>query len=146
MQRFGQMYAALSQSIDGQMQLSGYRFLAGGDLRFGLPPFDFFAARTLKDVRSWIDTALKNEPLEVSVVGDFDEMVVVDIVGTYIGSLPGRAGLGGEKRSSAIRFPASQSLDIQIETEIPKAFYRWCCLSHRRHVGYQTHAPSGRFG
>ena len=121
MQRFGQMYAALSRSIDGQMQLSGYRFLAGGDLRFGLPPFDSFAALTLKDVRSWIDTALKNEPLEVSVVGDFNEAVVVDIVGTYIGSLPARPGLGGEKRSSSIRFPASQSLDIQVETEIPKA-------------------------
>ncbi len=121
MQRFGQMYAALSQSVDGQMQLSGYRFLAGGDLRFGLPPFDSLSALTLEDVRSWIDTALKNEPLEVSVVGDIDEGVLVDIVSTYIGSLPGRASLGGEKRSSAIRFPASQTLDIQVETEIPKA-------------------------
>lgn len=121
MQRFAQMYTALSRSIDGQMQLSGYRFLAGGDQRFGLPPFQAFTSLTLEDVRSWIDAALKNEPLEVSVVGDFDEAAVVDIVGTYIGSLPGRRGLGGEKRSSAIQFPAAQSIDIQVETEIPKA-------------------------
>jgi zinc protease len=121
MQRFGQMYTALSRSIDGQMQLAGYRFLAGGDLRFGLPPLESFTALTLKDVRSWIDAALKNEPLEVSVVGDFDEAVVADVVGTYIGSLPARSGLSGEKRSCAIRFPASKSLDITVETEIPKA-------------------------
>ena len=121
MQRFGQMYTALYRSIDGQMQLAGYRFLAGGDLRFGLPPLESFKALTLKDVRSWIDAAMKNEPLEVSVVGDFDEAVVVDIVGTYIGSLPARSGLSGEKRSSSIRFPASKSLDITVETEIPKA-------------------------
>jgi len=121
MQRFGQMYAALSRSINGQMQLSGYRFLAGGDLRFGLPPFESFATLTLRDVHSWIDTALKNAPLEVSVVGDFDAAVVIDIVGTYIGSLPPRQGLDGVKRSPTIQFPTAQTIDIQIETEIPKA-------------------------
>jgi zinc protease len=121
MQRFGQMYTALYRSIDGQMQLSGYRFLAGGDLRFGLPPFESFTTLMLKDVRSWIDTALKNEPLEVSVVGDFDEASMIDIVGTYIGSLPARPGLGGAKRPSSIRFPAVQSSGIQVETEIPQA-------------------------
>ncbi len=121
MQRFGQMYAALSRSIDGQMQLSGYRFLAGGDMRFGFPPLETFTALTLKDVRSWIDTALKNAPLEVSVVGDFDVEAMVDIVGTYVGSLPPRPGPGGVERSSTIRFPAAQSVDIQVDTEIPKA-------------------------
>jgi zinc protease len=55
------------------------------------------------------------------VVGDFDAEAMVDIVGTYIGSLPARPGLDGVERSSAIRFPAAQSVDIQVETEIPKA-------------------------
>ena len=121
MQRFSQMYAALSRSVNGQMQLSGNRFLAGGDLRFGFPPFESFKTLTLEGVRYWIDTALKNDPLEVSVVGDFDAGAVVDIVGRYIGGLPPRQGLGSVERSSAIRFPIAQSADIQVETEIPKA-------------------------
>ncbi len=84
-------------------------------------PFDSFAALTFKDVRSGIDTAVKNEPLEVSVVGDFDEAVVVDIVGTHIGSLPARPGFQRRETIFLDPIPAPQSLDIQVETEIPKA-------------------------
>jgi len=47
MERFRQEYLELSGSIDGAMVLSGNRFLAGGDSRFGLPPFEEFKQLTL---------------------------------------------------------------------------------------------------
>ena len=39
---YRQKYMALSSSIDGAMELSGIRFLAGGDNRFGLPDYEKF--------------------------------------------------------------------------------------------------------
>ena len=52
MERFRQKYISLSSSIDGALVLSGKRFLAGGDSRFGLPPYDVFEKLTLNDIRS----------------------------------------------------------------------------------------------
>ena len=71
MERFSQEYLELSGSIDGAMVLSGNRFLAGGDSRFGLPSFEEFKQLTLDHVRSWIETSLKTDTMEVSVVGRF---------------------------------------------------------------------------
>ncbi|MBW1746841.1 MAG: insulinase family protein, partial [Deltaproteobacteria bacterium] len=72
MERFKQQYRKLSSSIDGAMVLSGKRFLAGGDSRFGLPPYELFKNLAIEQVRSWIHTPLKQDKLEISVVGDFD--------------------------------------------------------------------------
>ena len=67
-ERFSQGYRHLSRSIEGAMPLSGSRFLAGGDTRFGMPGREQFERLTLDDVRTWISEPLKNAPLELSVV------------------------------------------------------------------------------
>lgn len=121
MQRLRQMYTALSRSVEGNMKLSGSRFLAGGDHRFGLPLHNALKKLTLDDVRSWMDTALKSKPLEVSVVGDFDPNTLVDIAATYLGSLPPRPGFQGTEPSTVIHFPVNQYLKLNIATDIPKS-------------------------
>ena len=61
MERLRQRYLKLSSSIDGAMTLSGKRFLAGGDNRFGLPAYEELEKLTLDHVRSWIDTSLRSD-------------------------------------------------------------------------------------
>ncbi|MDY6789774.1 MAG: insulinase family protein [Thermodesulfobacteriota bacterium] len=118
--RFEQEYKALSSSIDGAMMLSGRRFLAGGDSRFGLPGFDELKKLTLKDIRSWIDKPLKHGRLEVSVVGDFDIDLMIDTVSRYLGSLPVRKESEHDKRSDLPEFPAAQILKTEVPTKINK--------------------------
>ncbi len=121
MERFGQRYLSLSHSIEGAITLSGKRFLAGGDSRFGLPSYEDFKKNTLEDVRSWIDPFLKNDPLEVSVAGDFDVETVVKAASRYLGSLPKRCNTGKDKVRRIPKFPVGQPLDIRVPTRIPKA-------------------------
>ncbi|NNK85957.1 MAG: insulinase family protein, partial [Desulfobacterales bacterium] len=118
--RFEQEYKALSTSIDGAMMLSGRRFLAGGDSRFGLPLFDELKKLTLKDIRSWIEGPLKHDKLEVSLVGDFDTDLVIETASRYLGSLPSRKGYDYDRGLQLPQFPTTQSLKIEVPTKINK--------------------------
>ena len=120
MERFKQQYRKLSSSIDGAMVLSGKRFLAGGDSRFGLPPYELFKNLAIEQVRSWIDTPLKQDKLEVSVVGDFDMDSLIETAVRYLGALPSRSGLQKKKISSSPEFPAAQLFEIIVPTKIQK--------------------------
>jgi len=120
MERFKQQYHKLSSSIDGAMVLSGKRFLAGEDSRFGLPSYGLFKNLTLEQVRSWIHTPLKQDKLEVSVVGDFDMDSLIEIAAKYLGALPSRSGLQKNKISSSPEFTAAQLFEIIVPTKIQK--------------------------
>lgn len=136
MQRFDQNYKSLAHSIDGAMALSGRRFLAGGDTRFGLPSHEAFSALTLNQVRSWIDRSLKNEPLELSVVGDFNIEEVKQLAAKYFGSLNFRSSTkknlpliknfiapidSTDTPKISVKFPVGRNLEIPVKTGIPKA-------------------------
>ena len=120
MERFKQRYQELSCSIDGGMMLAGKRFLAGGDSRFGLPDYEAFKNLTLDHVRSWVNSSLKTEDIEVSIVGDIDVEFVVQTAAKYLGNLP-RKGCDEAPRTDRLpEFPVNQSLQVPVETEIPK--------------------------
>nr|MBL0701941.1 insulinase family protein [Desulfobacterales bacterium] len=121
MERFNQSYKSLSHSIDGSMVLFGNRFLAGGDTRFGFPPYESFTSLTLDNVRSWVNKSLKNEPLELSVVGDFNVKQVEKLAGKYFGTLKKRNSLNMMKRRDEPEFPVLRNLDVKVATGIPKA-------------------------
>ncbi|MBW2662131.1 MAG: insulinase family protein [Deltaproteobacteria bacterium] len=120
MERFQQKYLKLSSSIDGAINLTGKRFLAGGDSRFGLPPYDIFKNLTLDDVKSWVDSPLRHGTLEVSVVGDFDVNSTIEIVSKYLGTLSPRRNIYLQKRLDSPEFPVAQSLEINVATKIDK--------------------------
>jgi zinc protease len=123
MKRFEQKYLKLNRSIDGSMVLEGQRFLAGGDSRFGFPPFKKFSQLTLEEIRTWIEPQLAHAPMELSVVGDFDTETVVAAAARYLGTLPARnaehpVSLNQDRQP---RFPAGGVLDLSVNTKIPKA-------------------------
>ncbi len=45
---------------------------------------------TLEEAQNWLDFTVQHAPIEVSVVGDISEDRALDLVATYIGSLPAR--------------------------------------------------------
>ena len=118
MRQFDQMYEGFSHSIDGAMELYGKNFLAGGDSRFGLPPYEEFSKLTLGQVRNWIEPELKKGCFELSITGDFDPETVIDLAGKYFGSLP--CGTKQEDVKEQIDFPAGKELFIDVETMIDK--------------------------
>ena len=120
MERFTQRYSELSTSIDGAMLLHGRRFLAGGDERFGLPAPERFSKLTLDDIGDWIRPAIETAPLEISLVGDFDEKRVIQLAARYFGSLAQRIPTPGSARSNGPLFPVSRTLEQQVATRIPK--------------------------
>jgi len=120
MAQFAQDYESLKHTINGGMVFKGSRFLAGGDTRFGLPDFDTFKRNTLDDIRDWITPALKNAPLEISIVGDMDPERVIDLAATYLGSLPPRSEEQITNDGRHPLFPAGESLTVSVPTVIPK--------------------------
>jgi len=122
MKRFIQAHEKLSHTIEGGMELSGKRFLAGGDHRFGLPAIDLLQKISLEDIRSWIRTPLANSPIEVSVVGDFEPEEVIALAATYMGSLPFRKNTEADNKESELpKFPNSRTHEISVPTVINKA-------------------------
>jgi zinc protease len=121
LKRFIQRYKSLCRSINGAMELSGRRFLAGGDHRFGIPDDDTFKKLTLEDVRSWIVPLMKNNDIEVSAVGDFDVDTVTRLTAHYFGSLPLHHMIDKPAGSARLKFPSGRSRTISVQTKIPKA-------------------------
>jgi zinc protease len=66
-------------------------WLHGGDSRWGVPDEKKLAAFTLDDARKWLAPALTKDYLELSIVGDFDESVMLPLVLKTFGALPARA-------------------------------------------------------
>jgi zinc protease len=120
MERFRQKYLELSGSINGAMILSGNRFFAGGDSRFGLPPYEEFRQLTLEHVQFWIEASLKAKPMEVSVVGDFDMDSVIKLAAKYFGTLSLHTEIYKSSESRLPEFPVGQFRKISVVTKFPK--------------------------
>ncbi|MDH3356091.1 MAG: insulinase family protein [Desulfobacteraceae bacterium] len=120
LKRFRQKYIELSRSINGAMALSGSRFLAGGDPRFGLPDDKTFNKLTLDDIKSWISPFIGNNDIEVSVVGDVDIDSIIQLTARYFGSLTLHPTVNTQKELKLPVFPVGQSQTLSVQTKISK--------------------------
>ncbi len=121
-ERYRLSYMQDIRTVEGAMKLHAEKFLAGGDTRFGFPDYETYKKLDLDDVRSWIQTALNEYPLEISVVGDFDPDILVETVSKYLGGLPSKKiKVDTQHRTVIPKFPEGDSLKLEVNTEIPKA-------------------------
>lgn len=119
LQQLEQELDALAYTIQGGMAFHGNRFLAGGDSRFGLPEFNVLKKTSLDDVRHWVGEAIRQSPLELSIVGDVDGDAVIELAALYLGTVPSReAAETADGRLPS--FPAGQSLYLEVPTRIPQ--------------------------
>jgi zinc protease len=119
MERFSQMYDQLASSVEGMLQLEGERFLAGGNVHFGMAPRDRFMQLRLDQVRKWLKPVLQTARLEVTVVGDVDPGEAFALVGRYFGTLEREKST--KKLVEEISFPKGGRLNLEAATEIDKA-------------------------
>lgn len=121
LKRFEQEHERLVHSTEGMLQLRGHRFLAGGDSRFGTPAWSELQQRTLGQVKQWFGSQLRQMPLELALVGDFDPEAVIALAARYLGTLPRRNGGQVHAKRRRPVFPSGKSLNLTVKTEIPKA-------------------------
>lgn len=114
-----QMYDSLARDVQGAVKTRVEPFLAGGDLRVGLPPWEQVAGLQLEQVRQWLAPNLATGSMEVAIVGDFDPAVMQALVERYFGAFNKRQAAQAE--SSTLTFPAGQRLDTTVTTSVAKS-------------------------
>jgi zinc protease len=111
-------WESLVPSIQGNIRTSplgvyvtaGPYILSDGDSRFGFTDPAVLEARNINELKSDIDSLLKTAPVEISLIGDFDEKEAIKQVAQSFGALPARP-LKLELPSTATpqRFPSDRS-------------------------------------
>ena len=119
MERYSQMYARMRSSVEGMLQLEGERFLAGGNSRYGMIPWEEFRHLDLAGVRNWLRPAFLRQQLEITVVGDVTPGKVLRLVRRYFGAA--HRDLQASARGTGIDFPAGRTLDLTVNTPTDKA-------------------------
>lgn len=115
-----QMYARLTHTPQGPLQLEVSRLLAGGDPRFGTPLATELAARNLNEVRTWLAPQLETGAIEIALVGDFEPDAAIAAVAATYGALPVRSAKPAYAAERRVPLPAPFSRDYTVTTEIPK--------------------------
>lgn len=119
--QFEQQGQRLPNKVGGVMKLKGQRFLSGGDSRFGIPVWQELKNRTLDEIKQWYGEQLRQAPMELAVVGDFQPDDLIQWVAKYFGSLPKReSGFQSQTRPGPV-FPSGQVLRLKAQTQIPNA-------------------------
>ena len=119
MDKLVQMYSQMESSVEGMMPLRGERFLAGENPRYGLVSLASLKKLTLTEVEDWIAPVLKNDALEVSVVGDFDPETILHLAGRYFGGK--REKNITASSGDSIFFPSGKELTLQVSSASDKA-------------------------
>ena len=116
-----QTYLQLARVPNGPLTLEFGRLLAGGDVRFGLPPKAVMTQRTLTEVRTWLAPQLATGAIELAVVGDFELEPTLAAIAQTFGALPTRAPKADLAAQRKVTMPAEPlTKSYTVETEIPK--------------------------
>lgn len=116
---YEQMYRSMGNDIRGAESLQVQPFLAGGNYLFGIPPLAKIRSLDLEMIKDWILPVFTGSALEISIVGDFDQKKVTELVGRYFGALPARS----EKKPAevSVQFPAGKQEEFVISSKIEQA-------------------------
>lgn len=118
------LYKSLAHKIGGAFPLKVQPFLAGGDKRFGLVPWEDLAPLTYEDVKTWADNHLTPRDLEISVVGDIDRDQVITMMSKYFGHLQLTPPV--KRWQQSIAFPRKKELTVKVDTDLVKGL---CALA-----------------
>jgi zinc protease len=83
-------FADLKYTPEGVIGLNAFRLLSADDPRYVFPTADQVKARTVEELRHWLDPQLRSAPLEIGLVGDLDPEQTADLLARTLGALPAR--------------------------------------------------------
>ncbi|WP_457554089.1 M16 family metallopeptidase [Desulfobacula sp.] len=128
--RYRHQYDSLMGTSQGIMQIKGTPFLAGNDIRLGLPHPDIINQYTLDDIKNWMTPYFQNSPVEISIVGDFDQKNIIDLASKYAGVLKKRKKFSNESiLTEKINFPKGKQIKLKPKTRIDSGVVRVAFLT-----------------
>ena len=133
------LFQQLNHTPEGVMQSQGNAFMHGDDYRFVFPQQEEIAARTMGEVKEWLEPQLRTGYLEIGVVGDLEVKEVIAAAKATVGSLPARATerLGHEDLRTSVKFPGGvKEKEFAFDSKIPKsmALVLWPTTDRRKNV------------
>lgn len=108
----------MKTSPQGIFRAEGQRFLAGGDLRFGMADEAELQAVSYEQVVDWYQSEMENGLIDIAVVGDFESRVVIELFQKYFGG-----ALVDKEPAMAVdgvRFPMGKNFNRSIASEVEK--------------------------
>ena len=127
--RYRQMFDVLKRTPDGVMRIYGNRFLAKGNPLFGMAHPDEVDQISLMDIRSWLLPHFANDPLEISIVGDFEPDLVISQALKYLGGFGARKKAQPGCSPGPVEFPKGQQLHLTLDTKIENGMVRMAFLT-----------------
>jgi zinc protease len=112
-QQIEALFAQLDSSPEGPLAGPVERLAHGDDPRFGLPDRAQAEARTFRELRAWLDPALRRGPLDVAVVGDFMPAVLETQLARTFGALPARSAEVDAGPAALSRAPAAGAVRLE---------------------------------
>lgn len=85
------LFEQLNRDSAGVFQMNLGKLLTEGDYRFTFPTQEQLASYKTADVKNWLDKPLKENALEVDIVGDFNPDQLEELLKQTFGALPQRA-------------------------------------------------------
>jgi len=117
---FGSMFAALAASPGGPISLQSLRVLSGGDRRFGTPTPDELDARTIPEVRAWLEPEFQHGPIELGIVGDTTWDEATAAVAATLAALPPRTSRAALPSPPPLKIPAKPEKPVYVSTTGPQ--------------------------
>lgn len=114
-----EMYDTLANNAEGAKASAVERFLAGGDERVGLPPWQDVEKIGLQEIKEWLMPQFAGAGVEVALVGDYDPVRLKELAKIYLGGLNKRAPITG--MSAELTFPAGQHHTEVVHSKIDKS-------------------------
>lgn len=108
------LYERMARDSAGVFQMNQGKFLTEGDYRFSFPSQDKLSGYGIADVKEWVDKPLKENALEVNIVGDFDPVQLEELIKTSFAALPKRA----EKRKEITSEQSEVKFNKQGQTHV----------------------------
>lgn len=117
------LYTQLKHTAEGVMNDSVVAFIHSNDERWGFPAKEEMRKRNMTELKEWLTPALKEDYLEISVLGDIDAATAIQAVAKTFGALPKRAEKKPDYSAArTVAFPKPEaSKEFPFVTEIPKA-------------------------
>ncbi len=127
---YKQQYESFLRTTEGIMQIKGDFFLAKNDTRFGLPHPDTINQYTLNDIKNWMTPYFQNSPVEISIIGDFDQENIIGLASKYLGAFKKRKTFPDKIISTGkLIFPKGEQLELKLKTKIDQGVVRIAFLT-----------------
>ncbi len=117
------IYQQMQHTPEGLSKTAVSAFVAGDDYRFTFPQQPELAARTMQEMKDWLEPQFKNGAIEIGIVGDLDIKAVIEAAAATVGALPTRSKTTPTHDAlRQVKFPTGLAeKDFAFESKIPKS-------------------------